>query len=784
MQRNVYFSWLVNTRKFFILLLPLWLLAVVSGVAQPCRFKTGDPVTFNSTGYNSSVGYQQAYVLTDNGGVIKYASSSLPINGVIGGQYLAYAVNYLTSGAQPNLSVGTNINAIGGACVDVSGALDIGVCDCNNSTGNLTFSVSGHTTLSGYTQSFALTDVNGQIISISNAPSFTGVGNGIYRVYSVNYETSSGISNYANAQAISAVTGSCLNISAPLYFVVCIALTDTDNDSEPDATDQDDDNDGILDTMEDVTSCGATVAVGGTDADCDGDGTPNRLDLDSDGDGINDVIEANGSDPDNDGIIGTGTPTVDGNGIPTGGDLTPPNSDGAAGADPYDTDADGDNIPDGVEDTDHDGVVDPGETDPTDPDTDNDNIPDGVEDTDQDGIVDSGETDPTDPDTDNDNIPDGVEDIDQDGVVDPGETDPTDPDTDNDNIPDGVEDTDHDGLVDAGETDPTDPDTDNDNIPDGVEDTNQDGVVDPGESDPSDMDTDDDGLNDGVEDADQDGIVDPTETDPADADTDNDGLTDGEEQNNVNDPSTVLTPTGTSNPLNACDPNASSVACDNDGDGQPNATDQDDDNDGIVDAVEDASSCGTTVAVGGTDADCDGDGTPNRLDLDSDSDGINDVIEANGSDPDNDGILGTGTPTVDGNGVPTGGGLTPLNSDGAAGADPYDTDADGDNILDGVEDTDLDGVVDPGETDPTDPDTDNDNIPDGVEDTDLDGVVDPGETDPTDPDTDNDNIPDGIEDTDQDGVVDPGETDPTDPDTDNDNIPDGNVVIEIGRAHV
>ena len=358
-------------------------------------------------------------------------------------------------------------------------------------------------------------------------------------------------------------------------------------------------------------------------------------------------------------------------------------------------------------------------------------------------------------------------------MVDPGETDPTDPDTDGDNIPDGVEDTDLDGVVDAEETDPTDPDTDNDNIPDGVEDTDQDGVVDPGESDPSDMDTDDDGLNDGFEDADQDGIVDPTETDPADADTDNDGLTDGEEHNNVNDPSTVLTPVGTSDPLNSCDPNANSASCDNDGDGQPNATDQDDDNDGIVDAVEDASSCGTTVAVGGTDADCDGDGIPNRLDLDSDGDGIKDVIEANGSDPDNDGILGTGTPTVDGNGVPTGGGLTPPNSDGTAGADPYDTDADGDNIPDGVEDTDQDGVVDPGETDPTDPDTDNDNIADGIEDTDKDGVVDPGETDPSDADTDNDNIPDGIEDTNKNGVVDVDETDPADPDTDDDGLNDG-----------
>ena len=48
--------------------------------------------------------------------------------------------------------------------------------------------------------------------------------------------------------------------------------------------------------------------------DYDNDGVPNRLDLDSDGDGCNDVIEAGFVDGDSDGIIGTGTPSVDANG--------------------------------------------------------------------------------------------------------------------------------------------------------------------------------------------------------------------------------------------------------------------------------------------------------------------------------------------------------------------------------------------------------------------------------------------------------------------------------------
>ena len=78
---------------------------------------------------------------------------------------------------------------------------------------------------------------------------------------------------------------------------------------------------------------------------------------------------------------------------------------------------------------------------------------------------------------------------------------------------------------------------------------------------------------------------------------------------------------------------------DSDGDKIPDDTDLDDDNDGILDAVE-----------GGETRDTDGDGTPNRLDLDSDNDGCNDVIEAGFTDADNDGEVGIPTLQVDNQG--------------------------------------------------------------------------------------------------------------------------------------
>lgn len=155
-------------------------------------------------------------------------------------------------------------------------------------------------------------------------------------------------------------------------------------------------------------------------------------------------------------------------------------------------------------------------------------------DTDEDGIIDAIEettcTNPNDEDTDNDLIPDGIEDANKDGSIDPGETDPCDADTDDDGVLDGWEDKDHDGILDSGETDPLNYDSDSDGIQDGTElgytmdnigpDTDV-GVFQPDldpetTTDPLDADTDNDGLEDGEEDKNMNGRVDPEETDPND----------------------------------------------------------------------------------------------------------------------------------------------------------------------------------------------------------------------------------------------------------------------------
>lgn len=150
-------------------------------------------------------------------------------------------------------------------------------------------------------------------------------------------------------------------------------------------------------------------------------------------------------------------------------------SDG--GVDPT-LDSDGDGIPDVVEDANHNGRVDPGETDPHKIDSDCDGLIDGPdqpdkglkgEDQNANGQVDPGETDPTKADSDSDGLSDGLER----GVTsapdsactdfvpdsDPTTTtDPTNPDSDGDGILDGTEDSNHNGSFDPddGETSPDD----------------------------------------------------------------------------------------------------------------------------------------------------------------------------------------------------------------------------------------------------------------------------------------------------------------------------------------
>ncbi|NPA75088.1 MAG: hypothetical protein GXO25_03275, partial [Euryarchaeota archaeon] len=470
-----------------------------------------------------------------------------------------------------------------------------------------------------------------------------------------------------------------------------------------------------------------------------------------------------------------------------------------------DADSDGDGISDGLEDMNHNGIVDMNETSPYMVDTDGDGIPDGVEDRNMNGYLDAGETSPVEWDTDGDSLPDGwidfnnnsiadpgeYEDLNCNGVVDPGETSPVYLDSDGDGIADAKEivqgtdpmdfDTDDDGLWDGysldghtGElsvgTSPTNFDTDGDGLSDGLEcgisqyisyDDSRgytvngtDAAVFVPDAEPQSTtnplcnDTDGDGIPDGVEDRNHDGKwYDEVETDPNNADTDGDGLDDGVEDKNHN---------------GRLDPNETSPI------------DVDTDDDGLLDGYS-TTRWGQylgelSVGTDPTNPDTDGDGIQDGTEL---------GLYYNRIFPEGDNILTTYE-------LPSkirGTDLTFFVSDAdpATKTDPLSNDTDGDGILDGMEDRNHNGMVDPyRESSPLSNDTDGDGIPDGVEDKNHNGVFDSGESCAYDADTDDDGVADGAEpdafnDTDGDGLP-----NIIDPDSDNDGILDG---VELGIVY-
>jgi len=434
---------------------------------------------------------------------------------------------------------------------------------------------------------------------------------------------------------------------------LAIAIEDTclpgdhDNDGVLDIVDIDDDNDGVPDLLEychptegfaclpngldpsgDADSDGVAnfedandpaVNSGCADADgdgvcdqiaaiydTDGDNVPDHLDLDSDNDGLSDLVEAGHNQPDVDGNgVIDGAPAVFGaNGLYNPIE-TNDTQTGVATYTPFDVDGDG--IPD------HDDL-----------DSDNDGILDVVEagyassDSDQDGRIDDG----------NGNIPN----VNADGLaplIDPAITGvgiPLPIDWDNDGVPDWHDlDSDNDGILDV--------------IEGGYQgnDTNGDGRIDDGSGN--------------IPNVNLDGL--PPVMDPAltgkdinlPPDTDNDGVRDWHDLDSDND--------GINDTVENRNP-------DGDGDGFIGTGPITVDANGI--AIADAN--GNLVPFAPL-VNTDGEGAADFRDLDSDGDGINDVIEAGLSDPDGDGIIGTGTPTVNQFGQSTTGTTSsPPDSDG------------------------------------------------------------------------------------------------------------------------
>ena len=106
------------------------------------------------------------------------------------------------------------------------------------------------------------------------------------------------------------------------------------------------------------------TGVNYANCDTDGDSIPNHLDTDSDGDGCSDADEAyfgliTDADPDNDGVYGTGAPTVDSNGQVIGAGYNTTNDYYKDATSNTCLDNDNDGVPDFADlDDDNDGITD------------------------------------------------------------------------------------------------------------------------------------------------------------------------------------------------------------------------------------------------------------------------------------------------------------------------------------------------------------------------------------------------------------------------------------------
>ncbi len=529
------------------------------------------------------------------------------------------------------------------------------------------------------------------------------------------------------------------------------SFSDTDNDNLPGLLDPDSDNDGLNDGLETGISnpvlprtpvpagCSASVGTFPTSPnfqkDIDPLTTTSRLVADTDGGSVVDGAEDanhNGkyepglgeTDPRN-ALDDAGQGDSDGDGLADGYELV-------NGLNPHDVDTDDDGLSDGREvitlhtnaanrDTDSDGVQDGTEKGLVNPDYPPDtNLAIFIPDADP-----ATKTNPLNSDTDNGGKIDGLEDLSHNGKIDPGESNPLDPADDNGPVIDPNKDTDGDGIVDILETpdvlgtDPRRADSDGDGIGDLIEiggatvlnpaspdyllppDTDGDNLI-----DALDQDSDNDAVPDGTEDRNKDGILDPDETDRLSDDSDGDGVKD-------------LVEIGGPTQLSAA------AWADTDKDGRIDARDSDSDNDGIPDGYEDLNADGILNA-----------NETNSLSPDTDKDGVADLIEAVCDQTQADAgaasqciglksaldTLHTTSPY----GVLPGFSLIDLykpaknlivlpDSDGDGLIDAQDSDADNDDLPDGTEDRNADGILDAGETSRLMADTDSGGIVDKQE---------------------------------------------------------------------
>ena len=203
---------------------------------------SGDPISVSTTGYESSAGYTQHYIIVDaNDNILAQNTSGSFTSTDYGTTYLGLLSVYAVNTNDGNLMATANGNnltnfsaTINATCANSIGPLQFNIINCQAtiicSGNNITESTSGFTTTSGYQQLYILVDTTtNAIISYNTTGTFTssdyGANVGVFSIYALNTNDIS-LVNQLNSQSWSTIitnaNATCADIIGPKYYQIDI----------------------------------------------------------------------------------------------------------------------------------------------------------------------------------------------------------------------------------------------------------------------------------------------------------------------------------------------------------------------------------------------------------------------------------------------------------------------------------------------------------------------------------------------------------------------------------
>ncbi|MEC7128021.1 MAG: gliding motility-associated C-terminal domain-containing protein [Bacteroidota bacterium] len=203
---------------------------------------SGDPISVSTTGYESSAGYAQHYVIVDaNDNILAQNTSGSFSSTDYGTAYLGLLSVYAVNTNDGNLMATANGNnwanfsaAVNATCANNIGPLQFNIINCQATiicSGNdITESTSGFTTTSGYQQLYVLVDTTtNAIISYNSIGTFTssdyGANVGVFSIYALNTNDISLVNQLSSqswSSIISNANATCADIIGPKYYQIDI----------------------------------------------------------------------------------------------------------------------------------------------------------------------------------------------------------------------------------------------------------------------------------------------------------------------------------------------------------------------------------------------------------------------------------------------------------------------------------------------------------------------------------------------------------------------------------